>query len=142
MDQPRERRRLIAAYDETGNLNFLRAARCLDRGCTGLDKADILLAPDSRKTRGNPKIDDHDALMGMGVLMELDGLSQWAAAVAMAAQLREHSADATARRLDRKFRTDPGKYFWFARQVASALKRQRGFDDLVSSIKKFHSIPS
>ena len=143
MDEARERRRLIAAYDKTRNLNFLRAAKCLDRGSKGLDKADILLAPDSRKTRGNPKIDDYDALVGMGILMEMDGLTRWAAATKLASECPgQYSEDATTRRLFRKFKEKPDEYFWFARQIASGLEHQRGFDVLVSSIKKSHSIRS
>ncbi len=141
MDEARERRRLIAAYDKTKNLNFLRAAKCLDRGSKGLDKADILLASESRKTRGNPKIDDYDALVGMGILMELDGLSQRGAALQMASERPGlHSEEATAKRLDRKFREKPDEYLWFARQIASALDRQRRFDVLVRSIEKSSTV--
>ena len=143
MDETLERRRLIAAYDETRNLNFLRAAKCLDRGSDILDKADLLMAPDSRKTKGNPKIDDYDALAGMGVLMEIDGLSRWAAATKVASECPGHySVAATTRRLHRKFKEKPDEYLWLGRQIASALKHQRGFDVLVSSIKKSHSIRS
>ena len=143
MNQARERRRLIAAFDETRDLNFLRAATCLNRGSNALDKADILMAPDPKKAKGNPEIDDHDALVGMGILMELDGLTRWAAATKVASESPGHySADATIRRLDRKFTEKPDEYLWLARQIASALKHQRGFDVLVSSIKKSHSIRS
>ena len=55
MDEARERRRLIALYDKTRNINFLRAAVCLDRGTGGLDKAGILMAPD-QKMRGHASV--------------------------------------------------------------------------------------
>ena len=141
MDEGRERRRLIALYEKTSNLRFLRAAKCLDRGGSAIDKADILMTPDSKKTRGNPEINDHDALFEMAILMERDGLSRWGAALKAASERPGHSEEATTKRLDRKFRDKPDEYIWLALLFLVALKRQRGFDVLVRSIKKrFHSI--
>ena len=64
MIEPRERRRLIALYDKTRNINFLRAAKCLERSGQSLDKADLLTAELKRGT-GRPGEDDYDALVGM-----------------------------------------------------------------------------
>lgn len=153
MDEGRERRRLIALYDETGNMSFLRAAACLDRGGDGADIADILTAPD-QKMRGQPEINDRDVLLEMALLMERDGLSQWAAAEKMASENPWHSKDSTAKRLDRKFRKEQDDYIWIARQIIGAQerarvmsktllgvqKRQRIFDLVTRSIEKFHNI--
>ena len=153
MSEARQRRRLIALYDETSNLNFLRAAVWLDRGSDGVDIADILMAPDQKK-RGNPEINDRGVLLEMALLMERDGLSRWAAAKKMASEIPGYSVDATAKRLDRKFREGSADYIWIAREIIGAQerarvmskallgaqKRQRGFDLAARSVEKFHSI--
>ena len=152
-NQGRERRRLIALYDETQNENFLRAAKCLDRGGDGADIADILMAPDQKK-RGNPEINDREVLLEMALLMEREGLSRWAAAEKMASENPGYSVGATAKRLDRKFREGSADYIWIAREIIGAQerarvmskallgaqKRQRGFDLVARSVEKFHSI--
>ena len=123
MIEARERRRLIALHDKTGNINFLRAAKCLDRGSAFADKANILLVTGLKK-RGNPKIDDYDDCVRMAILMESNGLSQWAAALKMASESPGHSEKATAKRLDRKFKEKSDQYFWFARQFIRVQERR------------------
>ena len=110
--QARERRRLIALYDETQNENFLQAAKSLNRGSDEPDKADTFAESD-QKSRGQPEINDRDALLDMAILMERDDLSQWASACQAAEGNPGHSETSTAKRLDKKFRIskkDPDSY--------------------------------
>ena len=54
--QARERRRLIALYDETQNENFLRAALCLDLGGGELSGAEILAMADQKNREDNGRL--------------------------------------------------------------------------------------
>ncbi len=131
-DEAEERRRLIAKYRATGNKAYLRAAACLKRGSDCIDRADflrILEGPDSRG-RGRPSEDDLYALVQMALLMERDGLSQWAAALKVASKNPGHSEEATARRLDRKFRENPDKYIPLARWFLAIEEHQRWLDTI------------
>jgi hypothetical protein len=118
-DEARERRRLIAKYDVTGNESYLRAALWFERGTECLDKADILLAEGPRR-RGMPEIDDGDWLIEMAALTILEGLSANAAAWRIQPLATPgNSRYATKSRLYRKFKDDPAKYIDLARFVHS-----------------------
>lgn len=116
-DEAAERHRLIATYESTRNVAYLRAAACFKRRGNTVDRADLQRVFDEgeRRMKGRPVVDDFDRLVEMAELIDEDGLSQWAAAKKVATQNRGHSHEATTRRLDRKFREDPHQYLTVAR---------------------------
>ena len=116
-----ERARLIAAWEETRNEAFLRAACCLRRESRNIDRADVyrfLNEPESRG-RGNVDKNDRDLLDSMAFLMLTEKLKRWPAAVRVAAEHPDTMVEPTsiAKRLDGKFAKNPGPHLEFARFV-------------------------
>ena len=129
-----ERRRLIAEYDATGDMDYLRAAACLKRGSDSVDKADILTAPDSRG-RGRPSEDDFDDLLQMAFLMVQHDLSRNAASRKVATERPGHSEDSKAKRLYKKFAEDPDKYLGLAKHLLAITERQRALHTIAERVK-------
>lgn len=104
-----ERQRLIEVFRRTGNEAFLRAALCLRRRGTTLDRADILqlLRDGEPRPVGRPDTKDRESLVEMGMLLAKGrAKNRTDAARQVARNSPGHSLQATIHRLREKFKEE------------------------------------